>query len=1047
MLRTKSFLLFLIFLCAFAVAADSAFAAKDEAERLWDLGEKAYEAGRYKEALSYYEKSLPRCAGNLECVASNMNSIGAVYEALDDDKKAFKYYEEALSAARKINNRDLIATNLFNTGAVYYRTFNQYEKALSLFEESLKIFRELNDKKSTAIVLFNMGKAFNSTGRYEKALSSFQESLRLNRELKNRQGAAGNMNLIGNVYANLGQLDKPLSYYQEALRINRQLNNQPETATALRNIGDAYSDLMERDKALPYYQEALDIQKRLNLRFDMAITQTNIGAYYAVLNQYDKALAYYEESLKTGRELDNAAVIATNLNNIGNIYANLGKSDVALSYYRKSLSLDQQLKRPQRIALAQNNIGMEYFRVGRYEKALDHLNEALRIEKGLNNLHNIAYRLNNIGAVYLRQKRYREAEDVFLERMAIGKRIARTRLIHAGLIEVYLETKRYDEALALLKELPPNWRDNRNRRMEYHTQYGLALKGKGALEESARELLKAVSIVEEIRRAVSERSGFFIGGGYISRVTPYSELMAVLSERAIRGDTPDDRFKLFGRDLASAAFYYAEMTRARVLLEMMAGSVRKYNDPQIPSEVKDRESGILRELSAIEDNWESAYAKGEAVVKRLSEKKDRLTKALDSLVSFLRKDYPLYAAINYPTPMPAEDLPLKENEVLLEFGISSDALAVFVVRKGGVHKIYRKNISREELTGKVQKLIEPLSSDGRPEFPTGLARELYDTLLSDALKDVKDTEKVIIVPDGILGLLPFEALVVKEGKDSLFAGDRWVITYSQSATALALTRLVKPAAAVKSLFAIGNPIYDKADPRYIAYKQGQPPPAAKELKQYAYRGVTILPKPGAAGDGLAWEDVFFAPLPETEDEIRAIAGLFGVKPGPPDILLGVSATETNFRNAPLEDYRYLHFATHADLPGKVQGIKEPFIILGQVENRGSDDGFLTLSEVLGLKFNADMAVLSACSTGKGRMTEGEGVANFARAFQHAGARSVVVSLWEVASDAAVEYMTSFYGHIKSGKSRAEALRLARKEIKAKYPHPFYWSVFVLYGEG
>lgn len=81
------------------------------------------------------------------------------------------------------------------------------------------------------------------------------------------------------------------------------------------------------------------------------------------------------------------------------------------------------------------------------------------------------------------------------------------------------------------------------------------------------------------------------------------------------------------------------------------------------------------------------------------------------------------------------------------------------------------------------------------------------------------------------------------------------------------------------------------------------------------------------------------------------------------------------------------------------------------------------------------------------MTEGEGVANFARAFQHAGARSVVVSLWEVASEAAVEYMKSFYGQIKSGKSNAEALKFARKEIKSKYPNPFYWSVFVLYGEG
>ena len=84
---------------------------------------------------------------------------------------------------------------------------------------------------------------------------------------------------------------------------------------------------------------------------------------------------------------------------------------------------------------------------------------------------------------------------------------------------------------------------------------------------------------------------------------------------------------------------------------------------------------------------------------------------------------------------------------------------------------------------------------------------------------------------------------------------------------------------------------------------------------------------------------------------------------------------------------------------------------------------------------------------KGKMMEGEGVANFARAFQHAGAKSVVVSLWEVASEPAVEYMKIFYGHLKAGKSRAEALRLARNVMKAKYPNPFYWAVFILYGEG
>ena len=170
-------------------------------------------------------------------------------------------------------------------------------------------------------------------------------------------------------------------------------------------------------------------------------------------------------------------------------------------------------------------------------------------------------------------------------------------------------------------------------------------------------------------------------------------------------------------------------------------------------------------------------------------------------------------------------------------------------------------------------------------------------------------------------------------------------------------------------------------------------------------------------------------------------------PAPPDVLLNLEANETWLKKSPLGEYRYLHFATHADLAGKVQGIKEPFILLGQVANEKGDDGFLTLGKVLGLKLQAEMVVLSACVTGRGQVIAGEGVANFARAFQYAGARSVVVSLWEVASHEAVEFMVAFYTHLKQGKSRREALQRARREIKAKYPNPFFWAVFILHGEG
>ena len=191
----------------------------------------------------------------------------------------------------------------------------------------------------------------------------------------------------------------------------------------------------------------------------------------------------------------------------------------------------------------------------------------------------------------------------------------------------------------------------------------------------------------------------------------------------------------------------------------------------------------------------------------------------------------------------------------------------------------------------------------------------------------------------------------------------------------------------------------------------------------------------------------YPPLEETEGEVRAIAGLLGVKPDPPDVLLNLQANETFLKKSPLQDYRYLHFATHADLPGKVQGIKEPFILLGQVGNQAGDNGFLTLSKVLGLKLKAQMVVLSACVTGRGKVMEGEGVANFARAFQHAGAQSVVVSLWEVASNEAVEYHDPVLRAPEGRQIPPEALQLARQAIKAKYPQPFFWAVFILHGEG
>jgi CHAT domain-containing protein len=123
------------------------------------------------------------------------------------------------------------------------------------------------------------------------------------------------------------------------------------------------------------------------------------------------------------------------------------------------------------------------------------------------------------------------------------------------------------------------------------------------------------------------------------------------------------------------------------------------------------------------------------------------------------------------------------------------------------------------------------------------------------------------------------------------------------------------------------------------------------------------------------------------------------------------------------------------------------LVLTQVENKSPDDGFLTFSNVLQLKLDADLVTLAACMTGVGQVMQGEGVLNFARAFQQAGARSVMVPLWNIPVDESLKFYHAFYEALKEGKTRSEALKSARQTVQAKEPHPYFWSGIILHGEG
>jgi len=833
-------------------------------------------------------------------------------------------------------------------------------------------------------------------------------------------------------------------------------NRGQDTAIILYNKGDKLLREGEYYEALSYFKSSFRISRLSNFKKGVVLNLNKIGEVYYHLGKYNDALLYFKKAKKEAEKFNLNRIISKVIYNIGLVYLAFGNYSEACEYFNHSLSLSKKFKLKYLTIKSLYGLGLMNYEIGNYKCAELNFRKALNFSKKFNLSQYIADSLNYLGYIYLSQKDIKKAENIFINLETLNPHNK-----SLGIVEVLLNKNQIKKAIQILKTKNPKRYDSDRYRAYFFTLYGLILKKSGNLKKASKAFLKAVSLSEEIRgrRKFEKRIEFMKSGFYGGYIRAYKELIDTLSNRVLNGEKRDKVFQPYGKNLASAAFYFSEMTKARTFLEALAKSIKGFNYKDIDPNLIKKEKEILNKLVVIENLKEASLKIGEKAFLKLEKRKSELKRSLEMLILELRNKYPRYAILKYPKPFPPEDLPLKENEVLLEYAICNKATYIFLLRKGEVERIYKINITQEELRNKINKFMDPLLNNRSWDFSYKLSHELYELLIAKAVKEILPKEKIIIVPDGILGLLPFEALLVKEGRnlaDNLYLGDIYQITYYQSATILTLNRLLNPFHTERPLFVLGNPIFNPKDPRYITYKKQDKSRKllADSLEQYAFRGFATRRIWGKESincekkhlDNAEKYIVKFYPLPETEEEVKKIAKIFDVKPNFPDVLTGILASETNLKKIPLWEYRYLHFATHAALGLKLQGINEPFLLLGQVENAEGDDGFLTLSEVLELKLDADLVVLSACLTGRGKVIEGEGVVNFARAFQQAGARSVVVSLWEVASKPAVEFMEIFYKHLKEGKGKAEALRLTKKVMKTKYPNPYYWAVFILHGE-
>jgi CHAT domain-containing protein len=479
-----------------------------------------------------------------------------------------------------------------------------------------------------------------------------------------------------------------------------------------------------------------------------------------------------------------------------------------------------------------------------------------------------------------------------------------------------------------------------------------------------------------------------------------------------------------GQTPAEVAFHYAEAARARLLSEQIARTFVGAAERDLPADVRERERALQSQAMAelrrgVPYDQSAAYAE------------------FQRFVESLRKSYPDYATLKYPVPVSARQVPLKDNEALVSYAILDKRVAIWLLRRGEPVRLFTIPVGRDDVLATAEAFRRSVSvAGGRlPAFDAVAADKLYRWLLAEPLALVPAGATVVVVPDGVLSTLPFEALgPASAGSAPAFAGARYTFTYMPSATVLTFERTakrVRGVATTRPLLAVGDPVYED-----VERPSASPQPTRRAL-------ATRSAREAIRQRGLP----LFDPLPATRVEVTRIAATLGVPPDSPDIRLGRAANERDIKALDLDAYRYVHFATHGILAGDVPYINQPALVLSQTADLGGEDGFLTMSEVLKLPLRADMVVLSACQTALGREVTGEGVVGLTRAFLYAGSRAAVVSLWPVDDASTALFMGRFYEHVKAGQPPARALARAKQDLRAeaRYAHPFYWAPFVFFG--
>ncbi|MDH3645449.1 MAG: CHAT domain-containing protein [Gammaproteobacteria bacterium] len=864
------------------------------------------------------------------------------------------------------------------------RAEDTYDQALNLFKAVLEAQTTAKQNYDLAQTLNNIGLTYFYRSDWTPASDYFSRAANEFRRLEEWSAELNPLANLAVIDQESGQLIRAVGTYQRLLELIPVDREAAWRADTLDNLAAAQLELGRPNDALKHFFSALNIHDERNNTGGQARSLAGLGSTYLSIGELDQARKYFKRALPLTKAANDGRSEAATLRSLATTERLLGDNEAASESYGKALEIDTTPAEQARVHIQRAGYRID---AGNYSQAETDLQQAQQTAS--------ATGVNRIGA------------DAALQFGRLYAASGKSRLSEEWLIrarDVYSNiASQYGHAQSLL-ELARGARSTN-------------------IDQAIKLYRSAIDQVEASRTDVGEPElrAVFLG----SRANYYEELIALQMNAYIAA--PDDGS---GQEYLRSAFEIAERARARATVDLINEAAVNFSS-SVDESILSHKKNLNEKLAELQYQRDRALAAGKAIddVQPIVADMQIVRTELDVLAADTRRTHPRYAEFNDPTILTVDQIQaqIDPDTVLLQYALGREASYVWAITDETLSGY--EIASRSEIDALSRRIYNGLKSANRDAAKRRqMQRDLIaltQQIVTPALANVQGKTRMVIAADGALQYLPF-AVLSMDGQSRLV--DTYSIAVVPSITAVAAQRNYRNTATQpsKTIALIGDPVFSTSDRRFAtsAATANHPTTSANEPDNNpTYTRLTF------SGREI--------------DEISAL-----VPASKQMVATGFEASKDFAVNADLEDFRFIHFATHGVIDARQPALST--LVFSTRDRDGSvQNGFFRLPDVYNLALNAELVVLSACDTALGREIRGEGLLGLTQGFMYAGASSIVASLWQVPDRATAELMTRFYkSMLLDGKSAVAALRSAQLEMahERRWANPFYWGGFVLQGE-